>query len=399
MAYGRQRGVGCAVATAFALAVLVLVVAAWLLGAFDRLLYLAHVESGRAVSVSQIEQRGSGQEDRYVYSQLPADEKEKYLLLLGAFQTREPVAFPETDMDELSHIRDCVMADHPELFYVDGVQMATRTNRGSGLVMDVSVEGQYSFSKADADVAAQQLEAAASACLAGIPEGADDYGKAKYLYEWLVENVEYDQGAAAQYDEDAASSGQTAYDALVTGKAVCAGYARAYQLMLQRLGIECVYVTGAVADGTHAWCAVRLDGAWYFIDPTWGDPQFSDDSGRIYDAGHVNYDYLCVTNADIDGTHAITCSYAVPVCAASADNYYIREGLYLVEPDVEAAGAIIQAALDRGESSVSLRCSNRAVFDQLIAELIDGQAVYRFILGTSCTYSLNDHLCTLTLHF
>lgn len=58
--------------------------------------------------------------------------------------------------------------------------------------------------------------------------------------------------------------------------AVCEGYAKAYQYILNELGIENVYVTGtAVSSGSsesHAWNLVRLDdGRWYNIDVTWDD--------------------------------------------------------------------------------------------------------------------------------
>ena len=57
---------------------------------------------------------------------------------------------------------------------------------------------------------------------------------------------------------------------------MCAGYAKAYQLILNRMGIECGYITGnAVNDmvsGPHAWNYVRLDGNYYQVDVTWDDP-------------------------------------------------------------------------------------------------------------------------------
>lgn len=56
----------------------------------------------------------------------------------------------------------------------------------------------------------------------------------------------------------------TAYGALVNGEAVCEGYAKAYKLLLNAMGIEC----DVVINSEHAWNVVCLDGEWYMVDVT-----------------------------------------------------------------------------------------------------------------------------------
>ena len=377
-----------------------LIVAAWAFGAFDRLFYLFQVETARTSAVEQLEVPDAEQSGRYVYAQLSDEDREKYLILLDAFQSREERAYPETDMDELARMRDCVLADHPELFYISGVQMQTLSNRGSGIVTGVTVEGQYSFSEGEVAALQPQIDDAVAACLAGLPEGADDYGKAKYLYEYLAATVEYDRGAAAGgVGVLGATSGQTIAETLVGHSAVCAGYARTYQYLLNQLGIPCVYVTGTAHGNGHAWCAAYLDGNWYFVDPTWGDPQFLDEGGEAVDFGGINYDYLCVTSDDIATTHTVDCPYELPACTSVADNYFVREGLYVTDSDVEWAGSLIQAAAERGESFARFRCDTRATYDQVTYTLFDNREIYRFIPGTSCRYLLGDALCTVEVSF
>lgn len=385
-----------------AVVVIVLLVAAfaaWHFGLVNRTLHLIGLEDGQtAPSATRSQVAGTG--DSYVYSQLDEESREKYLILLDALEAREARSYPETDMDDLQRIQKCVMADHPELIDVSGVQLLTESNRGSGLVTNVSVEGQYSCSADEAYDMGRQLDAALAACTDALPVDAGDYEKAKSLYEYLSEHVEYDHAAASGASGAlGAPSGQTAYDALVKGRAVCAGYARAYQLLLQRLGIPCVYVSGVANGGGHAWCAALLDGEWYFVDPTWGDPQFLDEGGQAGDSGHVDYDYLCVTSDDISTTHVIDSPYPAPACTSMADNYYVREGLFVSDGGIEAAGRIIQDAVGRGDSSVAFRCGAREQFDQLVRELFDGRAVYRYIPGDSCRYSLNERLLTVEVIF
>ena len=389
---------GCGGVVLGLLAIVVIAVAlAWVLGVFDRLIYVNRVDTGIGQLSDDISQSVTAeQSDKYVYLHLGEEDRELYLIVLDSFQTRTPHTFPETDMDELARIRDCVLADHPELFYVSGVQMTTLTNQASNLVTDVTVDGQYSYTAEEATVLQREIDAATAECLAGLPPDADDYAKAKYLYEYIAENTEYDHASLyGGAGDDQASDSQTIAGVLVNKRAVCAGYARTLQYFLQKLDIPCVYVTGSTSDGDHAWVAAQLDGEWYFIDPTWGDPQFLDEGGLAAEFGRVDYSYLCVTTDDIAATHSVSSLYPVPTCTATADNYYVREGLYLSSPNVDAFGALLDDALERGEESIQVRCSDWDTYDQLRTLLFDEQEVYRFLPRTSCTYICNDNMLTI----
>ena len=69
----------------------------------------------------------------------------------------------------------------------------------------------------------------------------------------------------------------TAYGALVNGKAICGGYAKAFKAVLDRLNIPCVCIQGYSCSSAsssyvaHMWNAVKLEGQWYAVDPTWND--------------------------------------------------------------------------------------------------------------------------------
>jgi hypothetical protein len=82
--------------------------------------------------------------------------------------------------------------------------------------------------------------------------------------------------------------GLTPAETVLSGKAVCEGYARVYEAIATRAGLECIVVTGhgkgfgftATKAGQptprrdptgHAWNAVRIDGGeWKLIDACWG---------------------------------------------------------------------------------------------------------------------------------
>ena len=64
-------------------------------------------------------------------------------IMYDAFCSREPRAYPENGAERLSEIRACIIADHPELFYVEGVRLSTTYNQVTELVSDASIEGSF----------------------------------------------------------------------------------------------------------------------------------------------------------------------------------------------------------------------------------------------------------------
>lgn len=141
-----------------------------------------------------------------------------------------------------------------------------------------------------------------------------DYDKAKTLHDQLIDTTTYVSGA----------NDQNAYGALVEGKAVCNGYARAYQHLLQKAGIPAWYVQGTSVNPStgnsesHAWNLVKLDGQWYYTDVTWDDQD-----------AYTFYTYFNITASQLQKGHTLNTLYAslVPQATATAANYYQKEDL------------------------------------------------------------------------
>ncbi len=87
------------------------------------------------------------------------------------------------------------------------------------------------------------------------------------LHDTLIRTCTYDGSGEAVH---------TAYGAWICGTAVCDGYAAAFQLFSDAMGVSCMTVTGAALTDAglwvpHAWNLVQLGGEWYHIDCTWDD--------------------------------------------------------------------------------------------------------------------------------
>lgn len=208
---------------------------------------------------------------------------------------------------ELSTVMEAVHSDYPEFFWLGlGYSMSTL----SGSVR--SVTPKYTMTASQVKTAKAALEAKAAVLLTGL-EGKSDYEISKLLHDRLAAYMTYQST-----DND-----QTIYGALVEQQAVCAGYAAAYQYLLQQAGIPAWKVSGSSIDPTdgtpktHAWTLVCLDGSWYHTDLTW------DDQGNL---GNIYYAYFNVTSQQILQDHALNTFYAnaLPTCSATSANYFVR---------------------------------------------------------------------------
>lgn len=193
---------------------------------------------------------------------------------------------------QLKYIFEAVVNDHPELFYLDTSYTAKYT--GDGNVVEIKLA--YYTLVNDITSARAKFEANADAIVAGALELPDSYSREKYVHDVLITNVAYD--TSAQYN-------QSAYSALVNGKTVCAGYARANQYILQRLGIPCYYCTG-YSGADHAWNIVKLGDGYYNEDVTWDDTNPS------------TYNYFNKSDKAFADTHVRTgMSLNLPKCNAN----------------------------------------------------------------------------------
>ncbi len=66
------------------------------------------------------------------------------------------------------------------------------------------------------------------------------------------------------YDHSFASESFTAYGSLVKHKAVCSGMALAYQLLCEKAGLYCSYITSTKLN--HAWNMIKIGNHYYHID-------------------------------------------------------------------------------------------------------------------------------------
>ncbi len=305
--------------------------------------------------------------------------------------------------EKIDRIFQCVLDDHPELFYVEGYSY-TRYTQGSKVVA-IEFSGTYSMDVEKAWIRKAEIEQAVDEIVLSAAGLEDDYDKIKFAYDTLVENTEYDLNA-----ED----NQNIYSVFVNKASVCQGYAKAFQYLMYRMGVECTLVQGTVlATGEgHAWNLVKSNGEYYYVDPTWGDISYQSNAQgdeaeqsdvvqqtNEADLPGISYDYLCVNDEQLCVTHAADYKENFPKCTATADNYYVREGALFTEYNKEQFALLIERMLTEGASDIAIRCSSEACYQEMCEALLDRQEMFTYLAGSGIqtfAYSRNDAQRTLT---
>lgn len=301
-----------------------------------------------------------------------------------------PQGYGTVAEQEIDKIFQCVMNDHPELFFIKGYRYTTYTREEE--IVKISFEGDYTMSAAERERQQALIDAAVEACLAGIGSEASEYEKVKYVYEYLVLHTDYNREAPEN---------QNICSVFVGGESVCQGYAKAAQYLFDKLGISSTLVVGNVRGGErHAWNLVQVDGSYYYLDATWGDASY-----RSYDGGEselpvppVNYDYLCITTEELLKTHVPDALVPLPECTAAAANYYVMEGACFSAYAEEEVAAFFDRAYEEKRISVTLKCTDEDTYESFLEKLIEKQEIFRYLDsgGGPVAYASSPDKLTLT---
>jgi len=210
-----------------------------------------------------------------------------YANALECTETFAPVV--PVSVQRLKTVFEAVYNDHPELFWLQTGYACKYVPGGSC----VEITLKYNAAADDLERARGEFEAAAEKILAGAAPLESVYEKERYVHDALMMAAEYDLGAKMN---------QSAYSALVNGESVCAGYARAFQYLMQKLGVPCYYCTGYAGED-HAWNIIKLGDAYYNVDVTWDDTETP------------TYDYFNKSDRAFGTTHMRTgLSVYLPAC-------------------------------------------------------------------------------------
>lgn len=270
-------------------------------------------------------------QNKYLYSQLGENEKiiyeklyeNKENLKTGTYTIQFENAFydilsQENGSDKLQEEYQTAIEaftyDNPDVFYIDVTKMyinietiqkifSTKYNVYINSAKDPTYLLDGFTSKEQIDQCESQVIAVKNQILNQIA-GKNDIEKMKYIHDYLVDTIEYDQTFAEK-------NIYNIYGALVSKTCVCEGYAKALQYLLNEAELENIIITGTAtnSDGkteNHAWNYVNINEKWYAIDTTWDDPIIVG-GGKLTNT--IRYRYFLKGSSTMNKNHFISTKF------------------------------------------------------------------------------------------
>lgn len=327
------------------------------------------------------------QSSLYYFETHTGEEQDLYAQIYEAITTREDKILATVDTELVDRVYQSVMNDHPEIFYSAGYELEKQLRNDK--VIRIIFRANYHMTREEETAATEKIKAYVARCFGAMTQGLDEYGQVKYIYEYIISNTEYRLNS---------ENNQNICSVFLNGKSVCQGYAKAAQYLLRELGFEITLAFGKVQDGDlHTWNLVRVDGDYYFMDPTWGDAGYlrQDRQQNTEKVQPVNYEYFLITTEQLSKTHRIDNMVPLPDCVATRNNYYVREGIYFTFFDEQKMTEAFEKAYEEGQDYVTVMCGDPVIYEEMKQRMISGQEVFRYMHASqSVSYSYNDDLYT-----
>lgn len=188
---------------------------------------------------------------------------------------------------------------------------------------------------------------------------SSEYDMALWLHDWTLDQLECDHSL----NWCSAESGLTRH------QGTCESYQRIYSKLLDAAGIA----NGRITGNGHTWNAVKIDGKWCQMDPTWDDT--SDNWYGDLDQRHLYFgltdELMAIAHSDHTANYQKD-DYAYRSTDLS-NNYFVRNGK--ADEWAEKYADRIQQHLDAKEESFSIDADNQS-FPPSISGIQNGTVAY-----------------------
>ena len=322
----------------------------------------------------------------YAYSILDSRGKKVYAEVYDCLANlRSEVKVSTTDKDFLDKCFNYCIMDHPEIFYVKGYR--TKITSLAGKVTDIRFSGHYTMTGTEVRSKLARIDEEVEKIIENAPFDDSDYEKAKYVFDYIVQNTGYNINAP---------DNQNILSVFLNHESVCQGYSLAVKYLLDRLDVPCAVIYGEVDGTSHAWNLAKLDGTYCYIDATWGDQSFRSSEKDEVEKG-INYNYFACNDEILKATHKIKSPDKLPECLSLDKYYYVMEGLFFRNADIERLRAVFRNRLSGDENYFTIRCETGEVYDELKEQLIDDRLVFEFMPDShKVVYAMNEIEHTMT---
>ena len=183
-----------------------------------------------------------------------------------AFETNIDVSSFNLSPNEALNKAITIFDTAPDAWAVnEKVSVQTQGNKAKAVII------KYDYSKDEVLAMQMYIDGIVEKAVAVANTFQTDYDKAKAVYDYLIDNYDYDWSLTKTKE----------YEMFKTGEGVCTAYSLSFKDIMQELGIPCLTVSSA--EIAHMWNVVQIDDNWYNVDVSWGDIYTAEDESFRYD--------------------------------------------------------------------------------------------------------------------
>ncbi|MBQ3330106.1 MAG: hypothetical protein IJG87_02895 [Ruminococcus sp.] len=287
--------------------------------------------------------------------------------------------------------------DHPEIFWLTGT-MGYYSGENTTVIQVYS-----SYSPEEIDARVNAVRAAANEFYATVPDGLSEFDREATVHDWLIDHVAYDDSVDMNDLDNNNPDIYTVYGALVNQTAVCEGYARAFQMLMNGLGVDCVGMMGSSQDQMHMWNAVKTDGVWYQTDVTWDDQEeryerhvYCNVSDAFMLEDHtLSPLYTDLSDSEINGEdgdyNSSVMNIFVPSCPDGTKSYYAQKAPRLTDFDGEQVKSGLYTAAENQEDCFVFYIDESLDYNGTVAQLFTEYPQYFFDYMNAVNNTLSEY--------
>ncbi|MEG1886616.1 MAG: hypothetical protein RR177_00675 [Oscillospiraceae bacterium] len=323
-----------------------------------------------------------GYYEKYYYINLSDRLKRMYRLIDNAIYEMQSgyIELGDCTYQEMVLAFSAVKCDRPEYFWIPNSYICdiSSPSKYIGIAVDSQPKTAYLCTAQQRTTKESEMRNIISQLNEKFTSKTSEYQRSVIVNNWLTDNIVYDDVAAREYLETGKTTniyafcayGGLAKNYIVGGKsaakAVCEGYSRAYQLLMNFFGMPCILVNGKFADGDHMWNMLKINGEWYQVDTTSNDTSgtgfkiFLNTTTKFLKFTHTfDKDF-----SEIDIHESISFNYKLPLAYSHQDNPFYKNKTVLSQSrkmEETITNALVSAA-NLGESSVEFIFSEENAF-------------------------------------
>ncbi len=282
---------------------------------------------------------------KYAYSTLTTKQQKLYAALYDGVKAHKDaidvraLGCSAADLESAFYAMDY---ENPQFFWL--ASGYSYTYSGSTVYI---VNPTYGRNVTNAAIIRPQLEESAQKLIDEARALDNDFERVKLFHDSIVNMTTY-RSSGGEYKRDADGP-------LVSGYALCEGYAKAFAYLCQSVGLECFCISGT-SNGSHMWNMLKLDGEWYQMDVTFDDPTGVEPT--------CEYNFFCLNDAQMGEDHIIDNPFVLPKCTSTKYNYYEASGIERFDDVEKAYQTLLKLSSEnyaKGEMNTNIVCTEDCI--------------------------------------